>query len=167
MWDSQRAYVDSSERRITTRWAITQRSESSQSWLLDQIWIFFDYFWSIEFVWIRATIMLFKVCEVVSALKSIRAKEDDERWAIKQSKSSIFSHSFAESNLRLFSWFLNCWSCLSRLDNCCQRKYCAWARLVDIRAEYKSSERMSTNQRVKRIVIKESWVCTQSEYDRK
>ncbi len=153
MWDNQRAYVDSSEERITTRWAITQRSESSQSQLLNQISMFFNYFESIEFNWIRATIMLFKVCEIVSASKSIRAKKDDERWAIKQTKSSIFSHSFAKSNLRLFSWFLNRWSRLSRLDNCCQRKYCAWARLVDVQAEYKSSERMNTNQRVKWIII--------------
>ncbi len=128
--------------------------------------MFFNYFESIEFDWIRATIMSFKVCKIVSALKSIWARKDDERWAIKQSKSSIFFHSFAKSNLRLFSWFLNCWSCLSQLNNCCQRKYCAQAHLVDVRAEYESSEKMSTNQRVKWIIIEKNWVYTQSEYDR-
>ena len=123
-------------------------------------WFFFSIkfsFWfALEFNQHWATIMLFKVCEIVSALKSIQARKDDECWAIKQSKSSISSHSFAESNLRLFSWFLNCWSRLSQLDNCCQRKYCAQARLVNVRAEYKSSEKMSMNRRVKRIVVEEN-----------
>ena len=163
---SQCAEFDSNERRITTRWAIIQRSESSQSQLLNQISMFFNYFESIEFNWIRATIMFLKVCEIVSASKSIRAKKDDERWAIEQTKSSIFSHSIAESNLRLFSWFLNRWSRLSRLYNCCHRKYCAWERLADVRDEYELIEEMSTNRCVKRIVIEKNWVCTQSEYDR-
>ncbi len=56
---------------------INQRSEPSQPRFLGQTSIFFNYFDSIEFSWFRATIMSFKVCEVVSAHKSIRAGEID------------------------------------------------------------------------------------------
>ncbi len=75
MWDSQHAYVDSNEKR-DTRWAINQRSESSQSQLLDQTSIFFDYFWSIEFSSIRTTIMPFKVCQVVNAQNLIQTRKE-------------------------------------------------------------------------------------------
>ncbi len=75
MWGSQRAEIDSGEGRITTRWTVTQRSEPPQPRLSGQIWIFFDYFWSIEFSSIRATIMSFKVCQVVNAQKLIRTGE--------------------------------------------------------------------------------------------
>ncbi len=166
MWGSQHAYVDPGGGR-GTRWAVNQRSEPPQPRLLGQTSIFFDYFWSIEFSSIRATIMPPKVCEIVSASKSIRAGEGDERWATEQAKPSIFPHPFAESNLRLFPWFLNRWSRLSRLDNCCQRKYCARERLADVRGEYEPIEEVSTNRRVKRIVVEEVWVRTQSEYGRK
>ncbi len=74
MWDSQRAEIDPGGGRITTRWAVTQRIEPPQPRLLGQIWIFFDYFWSIELSRFRATIMPPKVCEVVSASRLIRAK---------------------------------------------------------------------------------------------
>lgn len=40
---------------------LNQRIESPQPQLLDQSFIFFDYFWSIKFSWFRATIMPFKV----------------------------------------------------------------------------------------------------------
>ena len=73
MWDSQRAEIDSSEERITTRWAVTQRSESLQPHLLGQISMFFNYFESIEFNSFRTTIMSLKVCEVVRASRLIRA----------------------------------------------------------------------------------------------
>ncbi len=56
---------------------INQRIEPPQSHLLDQTLTLFNYFWSIEFDWLRATIMSFKVCGVVSAHKSIRAREID------------------------------------------------------------------------------------------
>ncbi len=167
MWGSQRAYVDPGGGRVTTRWAATQRSEPPQPQLLNQTSMFFNYFESIEFGWIRATIMPPKVCEIVSASKSIRAGEGDERWATEQAKPSIFSHPFAESNLRLFSWFLNRWSRLSRLYNCCHRKYCARERLSDVRGEYESIGGVSTNRRAKRIAAEGGWVRTQSEYDRK
>ncbi len=72
MWDSQRAKIDSSEERITIRWAITQRSESSQSHLLDQISMFFNYFWSVELSWFSATNMLLKVCEIIRTSRLIR-----------------------------------------------------------------------------------------------
>ena len=78
MLSNQCAYVDSSVERITTRWVIIQRSESSQSHLLDQILIFFNYFWSIEFISIRTTIMSLKVCKIVDAYKSIQARKIDD-----------------------------------------------------------------------------------------
>ena len=133
MWDSQRAYVDSNEKKDTTRWAINQRSESLQSRLLDQIWIFFNYFWSIEFSSIRATIMSFKVCEIVSVQKSIQAKNDADSWAIEQSQFSISSTSFAESNLHIFLKFLNRWADFDRLYNLRQRKFFIREHLVDVR----------------------------------
>ncbi len=71
MLSNQCAYVNSSIERITTRWVIIQRSESSQSHLLDQILIFLNYFWSIEFRSIRTTIISLKVCKIVDAYKSI------------------------------------------------------------------------------------------------
>ena len=77
--------------------------------------------------------MSFKVCEVVRAQESIRAGEDDDSWAIASSKPSIFLMTFAKSNLRLFPWFLNRWSCLDRLDDSCHRKYRARERLVEVR----------------------------------
>jgi len=123
--------------KSSTRWAIIQRSESSQSRLLDQISIFSNYFWSIELDWFRATIMPFKVCEIVSAQKSIRAGKDDGSWKIESSTLSIFFNAFAESNLHLFSWFLNRWSRLDRLDNSCHRKYRARARLEDVRMRWR------------------------------
>ncbi len=132
MWDSQRAYVDSGEGRITTRWAVTQRSESPQSQLLNQTLIFFNYFESIELSWFRATITSLKVCEIVSAQKSIRAKEDVDSWEIKQSQLSIFLISFAESNLHLFSKFLNHWSDLDQLYNLRQRKFFIREHLVEV-----------------------------------
>ncbi len=76
IWDSQRAEIDSSERRVTTRWVVTQRNESSQFQLLGQTSMFFNYFWSIELSSIKATIMSFKVCEIVSAQKLIRARKE-------------------------------------------------------------------------------------------
>ncbi len=62
---------------MTGEGSIIQRSESSQPHLLGQTLTLFNYFWSIEFSWLRATIMSLKVCEVVSAHKSIRAREID------------------------------------------------------------------------------------------
>ncbi len=56
---------------------VNQRIEPSQSHLLGQTLTLFNYFWSIEFDWLKATIMSFKVCEIVSAHKSIRAREID------------------------------------------------------------------------------------------
>jgi len=57
---------------------INQRIEFFQSHLLDQILTLFNYFWSIEFDWLRATIMSFKVCEIVSAHKSIQTGKIDD-----------------------------------------------------------------------------------------
>ncbi len=57
--------------------SVNQRFEPSQPHLLDQTLTLFNYFWSIEFSWLRATIMSLKVCEIVSAHKSIRAGEID------------------------------------------------------------------------------------------
>ncbi len=102
MWDSQRAYVDSNEEKDTTKWAINQRSESLQSQLLDQILIFFNYFESIEFSSIRATIKFFKVCQVVNAHVLIWAKEDDDMQEIDQSTQLIFSILITRSNLNIF-----------------------------------------------------------------
>ncbi len=72
---SQCAYVDPGGGRVTTRWAATQRSEPPQPRLLNQTLIFFNYFESIEFGWIRATITPPKVCQVVNAHRLIRAGE--------------------------------------------------------------------------------------------
>ncbi len=74
-----------------------------------------------------------KVCGVVRAQESIRAGEGDGSWAIAPPKPSISPMAFAESNLRLFPWFLNRWSCLDRLDDSCHRKYRARERLVEVR----------------------------------
>ncbi len=112
---------------------ITQRSESFQPRFLGQILTLFNYFWSVEFSWISATIMPFKVCEIVSASKSIRAEEDESSWAIESIKSLIFSNAFAASNLRIFREFLKRWSRLDRLYDSCRRKYRARERLVGIR----------------------------------
>ncbi len=113
---------------------ITQRNESFQSQFLDQILTLFNYFWSVEFSWISATIMFFKVCKIVSALKSIQARKDESSWAIESIKSLIFSNAFAASNLRIFRKFLKRWSCLDRLYDSCHRKYWAQERLVEIRS---------------------------------
>ena len=75
MSSSQRAEIDPGGGRITTRGAVIQRSEPPQPRLLGQIWIFFDYFWSIEFSSISATILSLKVCQVVNAQNLIRAGE--------------------------------------------------------------------------------------------
>ncbi len=107
-----------------------------------------------------------KVCGVVSASKSIPAGEGDGRWATEQPKPSISPHPFAESNLRLFPRFLNRWSRLSRLDNCCQRKYCARARLAGVRAGYEPSGGVGTDRRAKRIAAGRGWVRTQGGYGR-
>jgi len=133
---SQCAEINSSEERITTRWAIIQRSESFQSHLLNQISIFFNYFWSIELNWFRATIMSLKVCEIVSAQKSIQARKDDDSWKIKSSTLSIFLNAFAESNLHLFPWFLNRSSHLDQLNNSCHRKYWAQEHLKSIQVRW-------------------------------
>ncbi len=75
MSSSQCAEFDPNEGRVTTRWAATQRSEPPQPQLLNQTSMFFNYFESIEFGWIRATIMPPKVCQVVNAHRLIRAGE--------------------------------------------------------------------------------------------
>ena len=116
------------------RATIIQRSESSQSQFLDQILTLFNYFWSVEFSWISATIMSFKVCKVISALKSIQVRKDESSWAIKSIKSLIFSNAFAASNLRIFREFLKRWSRLDRLYDSCHRKYQARERLVEIQS---------------------------------
>ncbi len=141
MWGSQRAYVDPGGGRATTRGAVTQRSEPPQPRLLGQTCRFFDYFESIEFDSIRATIMPLKVCEIVSAQKLIRAREGDGSWAIERPKSSIFLIAVVESNLHIFGLFLKRWSRLSRLYNCCHRKYRARARLVEIRGRWRIDRR--------------------------
>ncbi len=92
MWDSQRAEIDSSGKRVTTRWVINQRSESFQPHLLGQTLIFFDYFWSIEFSSIRATITSLKVCQVVNAHRLIQAKKNAKRWKnCSKLRSNIFN----------------------------------------------------------------------------
>ena len=141
MLSSQRAYVDSSEERDITRWVITQRSESFQSHLLDQILIFFNYFESIELSWFRTTIMSPKVCGVVSAQKSIRAGEDAGSWETEQPQPSIFPIPFAESNLHIFPEFLNRWTDLDRLYNLCQRKFFIREHLVDVRDRWSIDRR--------------------------
>lgn len=105
------------------KWVIIQRSESLQSQLLDQICMFFQYFWSIEFNWFKVTIMSFKVCEIVSVQKLIQTKEDDDSWKIEQLKSSISLIAFVELNQRIFQWFLNHWVHLAWLYNCHHRKF--------------------------------------------
>jgi len=133
MWGSQRAEIDPGGGRVTTRWAVTQRNESLQPRLLGQTSIFFNYFWSIEFSSIRATIMSPKVCEVVSAQKSIRAGEDAGSWEIEQPQPSISPTSFAESNLHIFPKFLNRWTGPDRLYNLRQRKFFIREHLVEVR----------------------------------
>ncbi len=58
--------------------SINQRFEPFQPHLLGQTLTLFNYFWSIEFDWLRATIISFKVCEIVSAHKSIQAGKIDD-----------------------------------------------------------------------------------------
>ena len=155
------------EKSYTTREMITQRSESSQSQLLDQIFSFFNYFWSIEFVWFRATIMLFKVYEIVDVQKLIQARKDDDSWVIEWSKSSISFIVVATSNLHIFQWFSKHWSHLSRLYNCHHRKYWAQAHLVENQADDELIERQMMNQRVKIIIIKmiESIICSNDDQE--
>ncbi len=136
MWGSQRAYVDPGGRRGTTRWAVNQRSEPPQPRLLGQTLIFFNYFESIELSWFRATIMPPKVCEVVSAQKSIRAGEDAGSGAIEQLQPSISPTPFAESNLHIFPEFLNRWAGFDRLYNLRQRKFCTRGHLVGVRGRW-------------------------------
>ncbi len=69
-------------KELLSRKTITQRSESLQPQLLDQFFRFSNYFWSIEFAWLRATIMLFKVCKIVSVQKLIQARNDDDSETI-------------------------------------------------------------------------------------
>ena len=47
-----------------------------------------------------------KVCEVVSASKSIRAGEGEGSWAIEPAKPLISPNAFAASNLHIFRGFL-------------------------------------------------------------
>ena len=112
-------------------------SKYPQPRLLNQTLIFFDYFRSIEFVWFRVTIMPPKVCGVVSAQELIRAGEGGGSWAIERPKPSISPIAVAGSNLHIFGLFLKRWSRLSRLYNCCHRKYRAQARLVEIRDRWR------------------------------
>ncbi len=79
-------------------------SKYSQSQLLNQTLIFFDYFWSIEFSSIRATIISFKVYEIVSAQKLIRVRKELllNEWSLDWSRrveSSRSSRVFDSSRL--------------------------------------------------------------------
>ncbi len=114
---------------------VTQRSESPQPRFLGQILTLFNYFWSVEFNWISATIMPPKVCEIVSASKSIRAGEDESSWAIEPTKPLISPNAFAASNLRIFRGFLKRWSRLDRLYDSCQRKYRARVEAIEAAVE--------------------------------
>ncbi len=136
MLSSQSAYVDPGGERGTTRWAVNQRSESPQPRLLGQTLIFFNYFESIELGWFRATIMPPKVCEVVSAQKSIRAGEDAGSWATEQSQPSISPTPFAGSNLHIFPEFLDRWAGPDRLYNLRQRKFFTRGHLVGVRGRW-------------------------------
>ena len=80
--------------------------KNSHSHLLDQIFILFNYFWSIEFVQLSATIMSFKVCRVVCMQISILTKKSLIRWGIDHSMHSISSFSFTRSILHIFRLFL-------------------------------------------------------------
>jgi len=70
---------------MTGERSVIQRSESLQSHLLGQTSIFFKYFESIELDLFRATIMPFKVCQIVNVHMLIRARKDDDRREIDQS----------------------------------------------------------------------------------
>ncbi len=145
---------------------ITQRSESSQSRFLDQILTLFNYFWSVEFSWISATIMPLKVCEIVSVSKSIRAGKDESSWAIESIKPLIFPNAFAASNLRIFREFLKRWSHLDRLYDSCHRKYTARERLVEIRPIWRIDRRAydeSTCQDDRRRERVESVICSSDD----
>ena len=50
--------------------------------------------------------MSLKVCEVVSAHKSIRAGEGEGSWAIEPAKPLISPNAIAASNLHIFRIFL-------------------------------------------------------------
>ena len=138
----------SSGERVTSRWAVNQRIEPSQPHLFNQTFIFFDYFWSFEFSQLRATIMPFKVCEIVSAQKLIRAGEGDDSWKIEQSKPSIFPISFAESNLHIFPLFLNCWTHLDWLYNLVTES----ASSESIFAKFEAGDRLIERQMTQRIM---------------
>ncbi len=70
---------------MTDEKSVNQRSESSQSHLLDQISIFFKYFESIELDLFRATIMFLKVYQIVNVHMLIQTRKDDDRREIDQS----------------------------------------------------------------------------------
>ncbi len=109
------------------------RYQYSQPYLLHQIFIFFNCFWNIKLSWYRATIMPFKVCEIVSAQELIRAGEDADSWEIERSNPSISPILFAESNLPIFPVFLNRWTRLGRLYNLRRRKFFVRGRLCEVR----------------------------------
>ncbi len=121
---------------------VNQRSEPPQPRLLGQTLRFFNYFESIEFSWFRATITSPKVCEVVSAQKSIRAGEDADSWKIEQPQPSISPTPFAESNLHIFPEFLNRWTGPDWLYNHRQRKFFIRGHLVGVRGWWPIDRRL-------------------------
>ena len=125
----------SSDREIAAMRGIRSLSASkySQPRLLGRILIFFDYFWSIEFSSIRATIMPFKVCQEVNAQKLIRARE--ELLLDDQSAQWISSISITRSNLNIFWLFLKHWIQLNQSYN-----YVFQSMWNSQRAEINSSE---------------------------
>ncbi len=63
---------------MTDECSVNQRIKSSQLYLLDQISILFNYFDNVWIVQLRAIILSFKVCEIVSAHKSIQTRKIDD-----------------------------------------------------------------------------------------
>jgi len=92
----------------------------------------FRFWFALEFNQHWATIMFFKVCEIVNVQKSIQTRKDADSWKIKQFQLSIFSTSFAELNLHIFPKFLNRWIDFDQLYNLRQRKFFIRKHLVNI-----------------------------------
>ncbi len=76
--------------------------------------------------------MFLKVYKIVSVHMLIQVRKDADSWKIEQSQPSIFSISFAESNLHLFLRFLNRWTDLNWLYNLHQRKFFIREHLVEV-----------------------------------
>ena len=87
----------------------------------------FRLFWSVDFSRCRATIMPFKVCEIVSAQKLIRAGDDADSWKI---------DSLKPADLHIFRLLWNRRIRLDRLYSCCHEKFFVRQFLCEVQGRW-------------------------------